>query len=188
MGGRGSGNHYHWHRASKKGTVEDCLTIDAGQFGRNKWFQQGEITSFVTTWTYPLGSQFTVHLQADTRVLGCSFVQLSYSWVWAGDGKPDFADYRVGLLTTPMRFGGVRWWFVCPLTVAGRTCGRRVAKLHLPSGSRWFGCRDCHQLSYRSRQEGYRERSLARLLRADDAFPFGDILLELRNLAQRDGG
>lgn len=34
--------------------------------------------------------------------------------------------YRVRLTGTPMRFGGVRWWFLCPLS------GRRVAKLYLP--------------------------------------------------------
>jgi hypothetical protein len=38
-------------------------------------------------------------------------------------------DYRVCLTTTRPRFGGLRWWFVCPLTKAGRPCTRRVGKL-----------------------------------------------------------
>jgi hypothetical protein len=31
---------------------------------------------------------------------------------------------------------------------AGVNCGRRVAKLYLPPGSRYFGCRVCRRLTY----------------------------------------
>jgi hypothetical protein len=62
-------------------------------------------------------------------------------------------DYRVGLEATRPRFGGLRWWFLCPLVVRGVPCGRRVGKLYLPPGGRYFGCRHCHDLTYRSAQE-----------------------------------
>jgi hypothetical protein len=62
-------------------------------------------------------------------------------------------DYRVGLTTTRPRFGGLRWWFVCPLVVNGRSCGRRVGKLYLPPRGRYFGCRHCYDLTYTSCQE-----------------------------------
>jgi hypothetical protein len=32
-------------------------------------------------------------------------------------------------------------------------CDRRVAKLYLPPGGRYFGCRECYRLTYRSAQE-----------------------------------
>ena len=32
-------------------------------------------------------------------------------------------------------------------------CNRRVAKLYLPPGGRYFGCRLCHGLTYKSAQE-----------------------------------
>src|SRR5262249_31777923 len=33
-------------------------------------------------------------------------------------------DDRVGLQTTRLRFGGVRWWFTCPLVLNGVPCNR----------------------------------------------------------------
>jgi hypothetical protein len=60
-------------------------------------------------------------------------------------------DYPVQLVTTPCRLGGLRWWFVCPLTTNGVKCGRRVRKLYL--SGKYFGCRHCHNLAYRSSQE-----------------------------------
>jgi hypothetical protein len=45
----------------------------------------------------------------------------------------------------------VRWWFVCPLSRNGIACHRRVRKLYL--SGRYFGCRHCHRLTYRSSQE-----------------------------------
>jgi len=50
------------------------------------------------------------------------------------------APYRVSLTTTPLPWGGLRWWFTCPLVVEGRSCGRRVGKLYLPPGRGYFGC------------------------------------------------
>ncbi|MBN9517003.1 hypothetical protein J0H58_00560, partial [bacterium] len=59
-------------------------------------------------------------------------------------------DYPVALVTTPCRYGGLRWWFVCPLARGDTGCGRRARKLYLKG--RYFGCRDRHGLTYRSRQ------------------------------------
>jgi hypothetical protein len=65
----------------------------------------------------------------------------------------DDQRYAVEVTSTVPRFGGLRWWFVCPLSVNGNECGRRVGKLYLPDGARYFGCRRCHDLVYRSSQE-----------------------------------
>jgi hypothetical protein len=62
-------------------------------------------------------------------------------------------DYKVSLAVTRPRFGGLRWWFLCPLIVNGRACGRRVGKLYLPPGGRHVGCRRCHRLTYTSCQQ-----------------------------------
>src|SRR5207253_2236084 len=58
--------------------------------------------------------------------------------------------YSVRLVTTPCHLGGVRWWFVCPLSRGGVACGRRPRKLYLVG--RYFGCRRCHGLTYTSTQ------------------------------------
>ena len=43
-------------------------------------------------------------------------------------------------------------FFVCPLVVRGSPCERRVGKLYLPPGGRYFGCRLCYDLTYESDQ------------------------------------
>jgi hypothetical protein len=68
------------------------------------------------------------------------------------DEKTDY-DYKISLTTTPCNFGGVRYWFICPLSVNGVYCGRRTGTLYLASGGHYFGCRRCYDLSYESRNE-----------------------------------
>ncbi len=65
-------------------------------------------------------------------------------------------DYRVSLTTTRPNFGGVRWWFVCPVT------GGRAAKLHLPSGSDIFASRQAFDLAYRSQNKTSSDRLLSK--------------------------
>ncbi|QDU61807.1 hypothetical protein Pan216_26720 [Planctomycetes bacterium Pan216] len=79
----------------------------------------------------------------------------------------DWSDAERGLLTlrfqggatsATFRIDAVRgdgtasgessWWMICPATKGGAPCGRRVAKLFLPSAGGSFGCRFCHGLSY----------------------------------------
>ncbi len=55
-------------------------------------------------------------------------------------------DQSIKLVRSNPNFGGVRWWFVCP------RCARTVSKLHRPSNSSHFLCRDCHDLNYESAQ------------------------------------
>ncbi len=49
-----------------------------------------------------------------------------------------------------LHYGGLRYWFICPLLVNGVACRRRVAKLYFRGW--YFGCRHCHGLTYRSCQ------------------------------------
>ncbi len=59
-------------------------------------------------------------------------------------------DYHIKLETTTCYFGGVRYWFLCPIiTEVGKNCGRRVAVLY--KGGDYFGCRYCYNLTYASR-------------------------------------
>lgn len=62
--------------------------------------------------------------------------------------KRDF-DYKIPLTTTPCRYGGKRYWFVCPWHKNGVYCGKRVGKLYM--GGDYFACRHCYELTYDSR-------------------------------------
>ncbi len=119
----------------------------------------------------------------NTADLSCPAVQLSYSWVRSGRQEPEYAAYEVQLTTTPQRFGGVRWWFLCPLLVFGRPCDRRVGKLYLPGDGRYFGCRQCHELTYTSCQESHKYDRLYR----DMARSTGEDFEKVKRLMNRFG-
>lgn len=151
MGGSGSGNHYHWWRHGKKTVVEACRSLDANRWMREGilrvetrqrglwcWFRDAERNETSASISYEVNT-------TEAR----PWVRLSYTFTKSGE---DF-DYKVLLTTTQPRFGGLRWWFICPLVVDGRACNRRVSKLYLPPGARYYGCRHCHNLTYTSCQE-----------------------------------
>jgi hypothetical protein len=64
-----------------------------------------------------------------------------------------WVDYTIELVSKTCRFGGLQSWFVCPIIRDGVACKRQVEKLFLPPGGRYFGCRACYDLTYRSAQE-----------------------------------
>jgi len=90
--------------------------------------------------------------EVDTQAPARPTVRLIYTLTHPTGEKEDI-DEPVRLQTTCPHWGGVRWWFTCPLVVDGTSCRRRVRKLYLPPGGRYFGCRHCHDLTYRSAQE-----------------------------------
>ncbi len=74
--------------------------------------------------------------------------------------RQDFR-YPIELATAPCRFGGQRYWFICPAVKNEVPCRRRAVKLYLPPGAVYFACRHCYELTYRSCQE--HDGRLARL-------------------------
>lgn len=84
---------------------------------------------------------------------GENYVRFNYTVTDRNLGEKTDYDYEVQLTTTPCNFGGVRYWFICPLSRNGVCCGRRVAKLNLAPGANYFGCRHCYDPSYESRNE-----------------------------------
>lgn len=144
MGGFGSGQKW-----SKKGVVEGRLAIDTADLKRWKLLVSG-ITDRAGSFEWRRGWEDKPSSSVGYRLTvgpAAGTLRLLYSMKSLG---ADF-DYTVRLVTTSCHLGGVRWWFVCPLVKNGAVCGRRVRKLYLCG--RYFGCRRCHNLSYRSTQE-----------------------------------
>ena len=150
MGGPGSGNHYHWWRPTKRTTVEQCRSLDAGRWMREDILKAGVRHAGGWCWFRDAArTQRTADISYEVNTSDAPpWLRLSYTFAASGEA----VDYRVPLVTTRPRFGGLRWWFVCPLVVGGRPCGRRAGKLYLPPGGRYFGCRRCHELTYESVQ------------------------------------
>lgn len=143
----GSGN---WHRREpKKSTVEESLGVAMRDI-RGRIFPGA---SGFLSWTWAGGNSSSIGFfvpRGDSATV-------TFHYCWRGSEN---VQIPVRLQTTPMHFGGKRWWFTCPLIVNGVACNRRVGKLHLPPGARYFGCRKCHDLTYRSCQEAHQVERL----------------------------
>ena len=64
--------------------------------------------------------------------------------------EKDF-NYKIPLTTTPCRYGGKRYWFICPWYKSGVYCGKRVGVLYKDGD--YFACRHCYNLTYDSRNK-----------------------------------
>jgi len=145
MGGSGS---TRWGLHNKKTQVEDCRKLTIYSF---KPYLQADYQGSVR---WRLGDRETGSI--GYRVVGGESpdgIQLNYTITGRHTGKKADYDYFIRLQTTPLPWGGVRYWFTCPLVINNRSCRRRVGVLYLPPGGRYFGCRYCYNLTYRSCQE-----------------------------------
>jgi hypothetical protein len=183
MGGYGSGR---WGCHTKADTVEDCLTLDLGQLARARAFAPWH--GGTVRWLR--GEQERAAIGYTVRPAGGGLtLVLSYRWTRCGASGEE-VELPIALETTPLHFGGVRWWGRCPLAVNGVGCGRRAGKLYLPPGGRYFGCRLCNNLTYRSAQEhdkrvdALRRNPAALLALMDDPKALGtsQLLLALKAL------
>jgi len=85
-----------------------------------------------------------------------SYVRFFYTQTEENGEKKKF-DYKVSLTTTSCNYGGVRYWFICPLSKNGVYCGRRVGVLY--KAGDYFGCRHCYDLTYNSRNENHKYKN-----------------------------
>lgn len=135
----------------KKDTVEDCRSVSVAFLRKHGYL--GGCRSGVISWSNRYGEQIASIGVTVCTVDGESYARFQYTNTRRATGETTTCDYKVRLVTTPCHLGGVRWWFICPLTTNGRYCGRRVGKLYCPRGGTYYGCRHCHDLSYESCNE-----------------------------------
>jgi hypothetical protein len=181
MGGFGSG-HRGFHQKAR--TVETCLDLDTNRWAQQGILKAGVVQTGTAEWTYPSGHSARIDFAVDTTTEESRHVRLRYRLVSTATDETESPDYHVPLVTTCPHFGGLRWWFLCPLSANEVPCGRRVGKLYLPPGARYFGCRHCHRLTYRSCQESGRFRDVYRLVAAMTGQDPADVGRSLRRLAR----
>jgi hypothetical protein len=140
----------------KKGTVEECRTVNIAFLRKNDFL--GGWRSGVISWTNSCGEQVASIGVTVYTMGGENYARFEYTNTRWSTGEKTECDYDVRLVTTPCHLGGVRWWFICPLSRNSVSCGRRVGKLYCPPGSMYCGCRHCYDLSYESRNESHRTR------------------------------
>lgn len=153
MGGIGSGR---WGGGP---TIEStgALVLDINQITRSVAGQQRAAVAISGS----IGRQpYAIGLAIDLADNGAGTMRVQHANIRHASADTGPQDYPVALTATPCRFGGRRWWFVCPKTA------ERVGKLYLPNGGRLFLSRLAYGLGYRSQRIAPAERihaSLARL-------------------------
>jgi len=85
---------------------------------------------------------------------GDDYLRIHYTQTDRDTNEKKNFDYKIPLTTTTCRFGGKRYWFVCPWYKRGVYCGRRVGTLY--KDGYYFACRHCYELSYSSRNANRR--------------------------------
>lgn len=139
---------YYW---DKKDTVEDCRSVSISFLTKHDYFCGYRSGGIV--WKNYYGEETSSIGIAVSAMDGDNNVRFQYITTDRSTGEKTDYDYKVQLTTTPCNFGGVRYWFICPLSRNGVYCGRRVGKLYKAPGAKYFGCRHCYDLSYESRNE-----------------------------------
>lgn len=148
MGGLGSGRS----SGGGKVTAEACRSIDvnrlrregvlsAGWSGGWEWKRNGERVSSISI----RGGQDRIVLSYRSRI---------GSEAWQDVEEP------IPIRWVPCRHGGRRPYFVCPGSVNGAVCHRRVVKLYC--AGRYYLCRHCYRLTHASRNEDSCDRALRR--------------------------
>ncbi len=110
--------------------------------GNISWSSNGESTGNVT-----------VQVDIDSGNPNIKFI---YKVRRRGEEEWRDMDFSFRMESTPCRFGGKKWFFVCGLYKNSQYCGKRVRVLY--QAGDYFGCRKCADLTYDSCNEGKRTR------------------------------
>lgn len=139
---------------STKTEADGLLKVDVYWLKKNGYLHPYGWKSGGIQWTSGWNGQKSSISFEVNSALGSpeKYIRLYYQ-TGSGDEKKSI-DYKVPLVTTPCNYGGVRYWFICPLSVNGKYCGKRVGTLYKVGD--YFGCRHSHDLTYDSKKENRR--------------------------------
>jgi hypothetical protein len=132
------------HPWSTRLTVEQCRCLDVAAMARDGVFASPSGSRWMAVWRDRAGKP--------EEVLTYSVIARNRVVVGLEVNSHQTGKYSVEIATTCPPFGGVRYWFRCPLGNNSVACGRLVGRLYLPPGQAVFGCRLCYGLTYESTQ------------------------------------
>jgi hypothetical protein len=116
MGGAGSSR---WRFHNRKTTVEECLILTPRPL--RQALARGSQYSGKVRWSLN-GELFASLSYATESANGSVAVRLKY--LKTIDEKKERMNYLIQLVSSQARFGGLRWYFLCPLMVNGLVCSR----------------------------------------------------------------
>lgn len=134
MGGYSSGRY----RERNRGTVNAAIRLDIRAMRRQGFLQPGAVTSGAQRWTWEATGEETGSVSVSVNLTdpeaGLALVRFTLN------GDPRSQEIRIE--SRPMRYGGRRFYFVCPRTL------RRCEVLPMVGGV--FASRQAHRLTYHS--------------------------------------
>jgi hypothetical protein len=136
--------------------VEDCLVLSIHDLIRQGAVVPGSLHHSLWSWTNDAAEEphAIARYEGDLRNESAAWLQLQCI---TEDGS---VNQSLWLTHTHPHFGGLRWWFWCPVMNV------RAGKLYLPPGARLFASRRAYGLTYESCQRsGASERFWQQLVR-----------------------
>lgn len=143
----GNSNSTRWNEHSKKRTVEQSLDL------RIKTIYSNLVpgTRGVLSWKIKGQVVARAGFLVEGKEMIPKHIRLVYRF------REQSMSQEIELATTPLPWGGVRYWFRCP----NDGCGKRASTLFSPlGGNGHFYCRQCHNLTYTSSQQSGRFESV----------------------------
>jgi len=142
MGGYSSGRY----RERNRGTVEGALRLDLRVMRRQGYLVPGAVTSGVQRWHWAATGQESGSVSVSVNLVDPASGSLTIRFNLNGEPKVQTID----LVSVPMRFGGRRYYFLCPKH--GRRCEV------LPSVGGVFASRQAQRLTYQSQSSDQIDR------------------------------
>jgi hypothetical protein len=150
---------------SKGKTEADGIKRIAASFlRRNGYFsrQQSGTITWTSSWS---GNKNSVSIEV-SPFGDDKWLRIHYTQTDRDTGEKKDFDYKIPLITTPCRYGGTRYWFICPMSRNDRYCGRRVSVLYKDGD--YFACRHCYSLTYASRNASGRYKGFVSMVDLDE--------------------
>ena len=135
MGGWGSGRYGH-----SAVTTQESKRVDIRYIRKQGWLYDGRIGLLSWTCAGEPSGKVGYFIRGNTFTLDYKVREPRGEW--------ESIKLPVTLTTIPCRYGGKRYYFLCP----GRGCGRRCEILY--SAGLYFVCRKCAGLIYDSQKGG----------------------------------
>ena len=134
MGSYSSGRY----RTRNRGTVDAAIRLDIRVLKRQGYLRPGAVTSGIQRWTWVATGEETGSVSVTVNLADPTegFVEVRFKL----NGDPRVQEIR--LVSTPMRYGGRRYYFECPRQF--RPCDV------LPLVGGVFASRQAHRLTYSS--------------------------------------
>lgn len=132
-----------WSNAIRISKLKEWGYLNGGwRIGTLSWSYLGEQRSSVG---------FQLNIGEDEQ-----HIRLYYTHTDSWTNEKSDMNFTISLISTPCRYGGKRYWFICPLSKNGVYCGRRVGVIFIIG--KWYGCRHCGNICYASQNRGGKYR------------------------------